>query len=266
MLSYQHAYHAGNLADVHKHALLALVLDYMVRKPKPLTYMETHAGRGLYDLGSKEAKKTGEAAAGVAKLLEWFPANHPYARAVERVRREHGADAYPGSPLVAYEMLQHVDRSGDRLQLAELHPQEHAALQEAMPRSGVHIYKEDGFPWAARLCPPTPRRGVMMIDPSYELEHDFSGIGSFLPGLHTLWPVGVIMLWYPILEDGGHEIMVDELEEAGFEETLHHEVRFKATGANHRLRGSGMFVINPPYTLKDEAKKVSAIFQKALLA
>lgn len=263
MLSYQHAYHAGNLADVHKHALLAVVMEYVTRKPKPITYMETHAGRGLYDLTSKEARKTGEAAAGVEQLLAHFPADHPYAQVVKATRTQHGKTSYPGSPLIAEHWLRNDGEVVDRAQLAELHPQEHAALQETMPRSAVHIYKEDGFPWAARLCPPTPRRGVMMIDPSYELEHDFTGIGSFLPGLHGLWPVGVIMLWYPILESGAHEDMIEELEMAGFEDTLHHQVHFKAAQAGHRLQGSGVFIINPPYILQDEAQKVSAMFKSA---
>jgi 23S rRNA (adenine2030-N6)-methyltransferase len=264
MLSYQHAYHAGNPADVHKHALLALVMDYVTRKPKPITYMETHAGRGLYDLSSREAKKTGEASAGVAKLLAHFPKGHPYAKVVQATRTQHGPDSYPGSPLIAEHWLRNDGEVVDRAQLAELHPQEHMALSDVMPRSAVHIYKEDGFPWAARLCPPTPRRGVMMIDPSYELEHDFTGLGSFLPGLHGLWPVGVIMLWYPILESGAHDMMLGELMSAGFETTLHHEVHFSAAQAGHRLQGSGMFIINPPYTLADEAADVSAIFEQAL--
>lgn len=261
MLSYQHSYHAGNPADVHKHALLALALAYMTRKPKPLSYMETHAGRGLYDVASREARKTGEAEAGVAVMLERFAADHPYRHVVEAVRAEHGASVYPGSAMIAERMLtSNIHRTGDRLQLAELHPQEHAALSEAMPRSGVHIYKEDGFPWAARQCPPTPRRGLMMIDPSYELAHEYSGIASFLAGLHGLWPVGVKMLWYPILSSGDHELMLEEIEEIGFPETLRHEVSFAPAGTNHRLEGSGVFVINAPYTLAEDAQAVSRVF------
>lgn len=257
MLSYQHAYHAGNLADVHKHALLASVLAYMTGKDKPLSYLETHAGRGFYDLASTEAKKTGEAAAGVTTLLEHFPSDHPYRRAVEGFRMEYGKMAYPGSPMIA----SHFARSGDRLNLAELHPQEHAALVDAMPRSGVHIYKEDGFPWAARVCPPTPRRGLIMIDPSYELVHDFEGIAIFMAGLNTLWPVGVVMLWYPILENRDHEPMAEALGEAGYTDALRHEVRFAKAAAHHRLKGSGVFIINAPYTLADEAAKLSALFE-----
>lgn len=263
MLSYQHAYHAGNLADVHKHAVLALVLAYMARKPKPISYLETHAGRGLYDLSSKEALKTGEAASGVSAVLGQFAPDHPYRRVVERVRAEHGPNAYPGSPLFAADMAQDVDRTGDRLQLAELHPQEHEALLEVMPRSGVHIYKEDGFPWAARLCPPTPRRGLMMIDPSYELAHDYTGIAGFIDGLHRLWPVGVVMLWYPVLASADHAQMADAIMAARYKDTLRHEVLFSKAASHHRLKGSGMIVINAPYTLRDELTELDRIFRKA---
>lgn len=262
MLSYQHAYHAGNLADVHKHAILALVLAYMGRKSKPISYLETHAARGLYDLSSDEAKKTGEADGGVTRALAHFPETHPYRRIVERVRAEHGEHSYPGSPLFALDLAQDIDRSGDRLQLAELHPQEHQALVDVMPRSAVHIYKEDGFPWAARICPPTPRRGLIMIDPSYELAHDYTGIASFIAGLHNLWPVGVIMLWYPILESGEHEDMAGEILASGYEKMICHEVMFRKTADHHRLKGSGVIVVNAHYTLGDELAELDQIFQK----
>ncbi len=257
MLSYQHAYHAGNLADVHKHAVLAMALAYIVSKDKPISYLETHAGRGLYDLSSKEAAKTGEAEQGVARVLERFPIDHPYRQTVEAIRQAHGQSAYPGSPLVAA----HFQRKGDRLQLAELHPQEHTALVEVMPRSGIHIYKEDGFPWAARVCPPTPRRGLMLIDPSYELAHDYPGIPPFLQGLHSLWPVGVIMLWYPILQSGEHLDMLDELDQAGFPDPWRHEVHFSKAGKSHRLEGSGLFVINTPYLLPEQAEDLDTLLK-----
>ena len=128
MLSYQHIYHAGNLADVHKHAMLASLLAYLARKDKPLSYIETHAGRGLYRLDAPEAMKTGEAAAGIGRAAALFPADHPYRRILAAVRDRYGRAAYPGSPLVAALSL----RSGDRMHLAELHPQEFAALGATM--------------------------------------------------------------------------------------------------------------------------------------
>ncbi|MBV6657243.1 MAG: 23S rRNA (adenine(2030)-N(6))-methyltransferase RlmJ [Devosiaceae bacterium] len=256
MLSYQHAYHAGNAADVHKHAVLSLILGYLTQKAKPMSYLETHAGRGLYDLGSAESSKTGEAKLGVDALLARFAAEHPYRLAVEAVRAAHGANAYPGSPLIA----RHFKRPGDRLQLAELHPQEHEALCAVIPGSEVHVYKEDGFPWAARMSPPTPRRGLMLIDPSYELDHDVTGIPSFLEGLHRLWPVGVIMIWYPILAGDAHLEMADEIEAFGYPRFVRHEVRFGKTAKHHRLLGSGVAVINAPWTLEADAEAIDAVF------
>ena len=116
MLSYQHIYHAGNLADVHKHSLLAWMLAYLTRKDKPLTYLETHSGRALYDLQDDAALKTGEAQQGIAKALSWFAADHPYASVLAKIKAAHGAQAYPGSPLIAAQML----RATDQIHLAEL--------------------------------------------------------------------------------------------------------------------------------------------------
>ena len=140
MLSYQHAFHAGNLADLQKHAALAAMLDYLLRKDKPLSYVETHAGRGLYDLGSAEARKTGEAAQGILLDEAALAEDHPYRRALAAVRARHGPRAYPGSPLLAATLL----RPGDRLHLAELHPQEHAGLVQALRGDDLTLFGDGG--------------------------------------------------------------------------------------------------------------------------
>ncbi len=137
MLSYQHLYHAGNLADVHKHALLAWMLAYLAAKDKPLTYLESHAGRGLYDLGAPEALRTGEAAAGIGRLEAAFAPDHPYRQALDRVRAQHGPRAYPGSPMLAALLL----RDSDTVHLAEQHPQEFAALAAAMLPWPVRVHR-----------------------------------------------------------------------------------------------------------------------------
>ncbi len=157
MLSYQHIYHAGNLADVHKHAALAWVLDYLTRKNKPLSYIETHAGRGLYDLSAAEAVKTGEAKAGIGRLARTFASDHPYRRALDKVAQKYGPNAYAGSPLLAAELL----RPMDNIHLAELHPQEHGALKATMQKAGgAQLYHQDGFEMAQSICPPEPRSGA----------------------------------------------------------------------------------------------------------
>ncbi len=255
MLSYQHIYHAGNLADVHKHALLAWMLAYLTAKDKPLTYLETHAGRGLYQLDAPEAVKTGEAAAGIARVAGWFITDHPYARCLTQVRALHGPLAYPGSPLIAALSL----RPGDKLHLAELHPQEVAALDNTMSPYPARVYQRDGAEMALALCPPDPKRGLMLIDPSYEIKDDYKTIPSLIRRLHKKWPVGVIVLWYPVLTDTPHRPMLKLLTEM-LPDAVRHEVHFPPARPGHRMTGSGLFILNPPYGFHAEAARLTALY------
>ena len=260
MLSYQHGYHAGNLADVHKHASLAWMLAYLVAKDKPLTYLETHAGRGLYQLDAPEAVKTGEAAQGIARVAGWFAPDHPYARVLAQVRALHGPAAYPGSPLLAALSLRPIDR----MHLADLHPQEVAALSYAMSPYPATVVQRDGAEMALALCPPDPRRGLLLIDPSYEIKDDYATIPSLIRRLHRKWAVGVIMLWYPILTDAPHRPMLRLLEamfaEAEGAKVVRHEVQFPPARPGHRMVGSGLFVVNPPYGFEGEAARLTAAY------
>lgn len=257
MLSYQHAYHAGNLADVHKHAALAWVCDYLTRKDKPLSYIETHAGRGLYDLSGAEAAKTGEAAQGIGRTAAWFDPGHPYSRARAQIADAQGPHAYPGSPLIARTLL----RATDSLHLAELHPQENAALRSALRAPNVHIHQQDGFALAQSLCPPTPRRGLMLIDPSWEVKEDYASVPKILQQIHAKWNVGILMLWYPILSDATHRPITQALTRA-FPEALLHEVGFPPARKGHRMVGSGLFTVNPPWGLEAELKALSDRFAR----
>lgn len=256
MLSYQHAYHAGSPADVHKHAMLAAVLAYMAGKPKPLSYIETHAGRALYDLSGAEAAKTGEAAAGVAALEPRFASGHPWRRALAAARDQHGTGAYPGSPLLAALTL----RDGDAIHLAELHPQEHAALKAAMARWGAQIHRRDGWEMAGAITPPDPRRGLMLVDPSWEVKDDYALAPKVLAEVHRKWPVGVLMLWYPILDTAPHKPMVKALA-ATFPGALRHEVAFPPVRPGHRMTGSGLFLVNPPFGAEAMAAEVARSFR-----
>ncbi|EYD78355.1 Protein involved in catabolism of external DNA [Rubellimicrobium mesophilum DSM 19309] len=255
MLSYQHLYHAGNLADVQKHALLAWVLAELAKKDKPLSYLETHAGRGLYDLGAPEALKTGEAAAGIERVEQWFPPDDPFARVLRETRRLHGPRAYPGSPLVAALSL----RPDDRLTLAELHPREGEALARHLRPFGARIERRDGATMALSLAPPTPRRGLMLVDPSWEVKTEYETIPALLEQVHRRWNVGILMLWYPLLPDARHASMLDRLGSA-FPDAHRHEVRFQPARAGHGMEGSGMFTINPPWKLAERAAWLSERF------
>ena len=255
MLSYQHHFHAGNLADVHKHAALAWVLDYLTQKDKPLSYIETHAGRGVYDLGSDAALKTGEAAGGIALAESWFAKTHPYRQRLDETRAGYGARAYPGSPLIAALGL----RETDTIHLAELHPQEVALLRAIAGDWGAHVQQKDGFDMALALTPPTPRRGLMLIDPSYEVKADYDAIPGHIAAIHRKWNVGCLILWYPLLAGRAHVPMLTALATA-LPDALRHEVRFPPVRDGHRMEGSGLFVVNAPYGLETELATLSNHF------
>ncbi len=249
MLSYQHSYHAGNLADMHKHGALAWTLAYLTRKEKPLSYIETHAGRGIYDLTGPEATKTGEAAQGIGAHASWFPADHPLTLA-----RNATAPLYPGSPAIALHLL----RASDTVHLAELHRGEHAALSAWAGRR-AKVYKQDGFALAHALCPPTPRRGLLLIDPPYELRSDYSDIPRHIAKLHRAWNVGTVLLWYPILANPAHKEMCSALLTLS-EDSFCHEVRFPPARPGHGMVGSGLYVLRPPYGLRDELARLAGCF------
>jgi 23S rRNA (adenine2030-N6)-methyltransferase len=237
LLSYQHAYHAGGPADLHKHIVLAELLARLTAKPRGITYAETHAGRGLYDLASPETGKTGEAAAGIARLAP-DPAT-PFGRALAATRAAHGPDAYPGSPLLARALL----RPQDRLLLAELHPAEHAALRARLAGPGVAIHRRDGFECLLALSPPTPRRGLVLVDPSYEVKSDYAAAAGFVRRLLAKWPEAAVLVWYPILPAARHRTLLAGLaplapmiDEAAFAEP-------PARG----MTGSGLALVNAPF-------------------
>jgi 23S rRNA (adenine2030-N6)-methyltransferase len=253
MLSYQHIYHAGNLADVHKHSLLAWMLDYLTRKDKPLSYIETHAGRAIYDLSAEEALKTGEAAQGIARAKAWFSPNHPYMRSLAQTTETHGETSYPGSPLIAVQTL----REMDNITLAELHPTEHLNLELALPTATC--CKVDGFAMAHSMLPPTPRRGLMLIDPSFEIKDDYQTIPTHIKKYDRAWNVGIIVLWYPILTSGSHHNMLKSLE-INHLDGLRSEVHFPPARIGHGMIGSGLFVIRPPFGLAREATTLKTHF------
>ena len=248
MLSYQHAYHAGNMADIHKHGSLAVLLSHMRKKPKPMTYMETHAGQGLYDLSAVESKKTGEAEQGIIKRLANGvpPLGHPYRTVIEQVRAKHGKTAYPGSPLIAHALL----NPDDPQHLMELHPAEYEGLRRNMAGTGAHIHFRDGFEGVLSISPPPPgqpRRGLVFIDPSYEIKSDYRVCAEFVLELHKKWAEAVIVLWYPVLDYGLHMDMTDILYDANLPGLMRREVRFESPKQNHRLLGSGLFIVKPPF-------------------
>lgn len=237
MLSYQHAYHAGGPADLHKHIVLAGLIARLTQKPRPITYAETHAGRGLYDLGAPEALKTGEAAAGIGRIA--IDPGTPFGRALSTVRRDHGPTAYPGSPLIARALL----RPGDRSLLFDLHPAEHAALRRAAAAPGTTIARQDGFAGLLALAPPKPRQGLVLVDPSYEVKTEYAATAAFVRKLVARWPEAWVLVWYPLLPAGRHGALRE-----GLAPLSHHldEVLFDPAPARG-MSGSGLLLVNGPH-------------------
>lgn len=237
MLSYQHPYHAGGQADVHKHMILCDILTKMTEDQSPLAYIDTHAGRGLYDLTGPEAEKTGEAERGLLAALRnrSIPNTHPYFRMV------HDRKRYPGSPRIAQKLL----RPNDRLYLFEMHPKEAVFLKQNMIGVNIRVYNEDGYDGTlTRLVPPDegmPKRGLILIDPSYEVKEEYDYVPEFVREVEARWPGVTIMVWYPILKAAQHDGMVEAILAA------HPDARSEETTfINERAIGSGIIIINGP--------------------
>ena len=244
MLSYQHIYHAGNRADVHKHRLLCALLAALLGKDRPISYLETHAGSGLYDLDAAEALKTGEAATGVEAILRTgdLPKDDPWLQALHTLRAAHGNRSYPGSPALARQLL----RPGDVMHLFELHPQAVRALRQQLRGPGVHIHRRDGYEGALAIAPPMPRRGLVLIDPSYEVKTEYQAAADFARNLLRKWPEACVALWYPLLPAGQHEDLLARLR--GEEITLtDHRTQWAEPGPERGMYGSGLAVLNPPW-------------------
>ncbi|MEQ8444072.1 MAG: 23S rRNA (adenine(2030)-N(6))-methyltransferase RlmJ [Alphaproteobacteria bacterium] len=246
ILSYLHSFHAGNLADLHKHAALARLLVHMTAKPRAISYLESHAGRGLYDLSGPEAEKTAEAAEGIlaqADEADGTSLPAPYAAAVAAVRARYGPNFYPGSPWIA----RHILRDQDVLHLMELHPAEFPALKRNLRADNVHCHRRDGLEGLLALSPPTPRRGLVLIDPSYEVKDDYARVAATVAALYRKWPQAVTLIWYPILRDGRHETMVDRILAADPPDPVRDEVSFPDPENRRGMTGSGLLLIGCPF-------------------
>ncbi|OGV47618.1 MAG: 23S rRNA (adenine(2030)-N(6))-methyltransferase RlmJ [Legionellales bacterium RIFCSPHIGHO2_12_FULL_42_9] len=264
MLSYQHGYHAGNFADVIKHITLTGLLNYLISKDKPLLYLETHAGRGLYDLRDKHALKTGEAAQGIALLWEkrkQLPkVFSSYIQQISDLNESKESKAlryYPGSPWFAVNTL----RSCDRIVCAELHPAEFDALQK-LSGHGKRVFfrHSDGLAELKALLPPVERRGLIFIDPSYEVKTEYRQIPAAVKAAYQRFATGVYCIWYPIIDKHYHEQLLRGLKNVGAVNNLRIEFKLAAEGLGG-MNGCGLWVINPPYVLQAELKTVLAVLK-----
>lgn len=252
MLAYRHAYHAGNHADVLKHLVLVQVLRYMALKDKPYRFVDTHAGAGGYSLEGRYAQKKGEYAQGIGRLWERSDLPPALADLVALVRRfnpEGRLSQYPGSPALAH-MLR---RPGDQLRLFELHPTDHRILNAYLgQQKGVEVHHADGFSGLKGQLPPTSRRGVVLLDPSYETNGDYTRLIATLRDALQRFAEGVYLVWYPQVTKVEAAELPRRLQALAGKRWLHARLTVARPDAQgFGLAGSGMFVINPPHTLHD---------------
>lgn len=253
MLSYQHAYHAGNFADVHKHLTLFAVIDHLLRKKSPITYMDTHAGRGLYPLAAEETARLGEYREGIARLwqartrLGDDPLLADWLAAVGRVQAYDGRlDHYPGSPWWLSDRL----RASDRLKLFELHPGEHGHLARQTLPDNVQRIHGDGLEGLVTRLPVATPRLCVLVDPSYELKAEYGEVVDAVLEAMRLARHAIALVWYPILPAGRHRELLEGLREGGLRKIWRSELRrHEAKEGERGMIGSGMLVINPPWGL-----------------
>jgi 23S rRNA (adenine2030-N6)-methyltransferase len=260
MLSYRHAFHAGNYADVLKHLVVCRILAYLTQKPAPVRYIDTHAGAGVYHLASAEAGTTGEYRNGIGML--WGRNDLPVALAAYRelVADYNSGDSlrhYPGSPWLARRVL----RTQDRLELCELHPQDFPRLQRLFRKDGrVCCHFEDGFQASLALVPPHERRALVLIDPSYELKQDYARVVAHVRLLHRRFATGVYALWYPLVEAYRVKALEAAFINSGMRRIQLYEVCLTSRHNNRGMTGAGMIVVNPPWTLQEELRAALEYF------
>jgi 23S rRNA (adenine2030-N6)-methyltransferase len=256
MLSYQHSYHAGCFADVMKHLILTRLLHYLTQKDKPLFYLDTHAGRGLYDLQDEHALKTQEAQGGIYPL--WEKRDQLSALCslyIDTIACLNEADTlrhYPGSPQIAISLL----RQQDRLFFCELHPTEFQYLgQLAIKRRTVFLKKEDGFGLLDSLLPPIERRGLVFIDPSYERKTEYEEVVQWIKKAHNRCASITYCVWYPLIRNQLPYQFLKKLKTIEPNKFLHLEF-YKTTKSHLGMTGSGLWIINPPYILAQESEVI----------
>ncbi|WP_028446517.1 23S rRNA (adenine(2030)-N(6))-methyltransferase RlmJ [Chitinimonas koreensis] len=254
MLSYRHAFHAGNHADVLKHYLLTRLLAHLNQKDKPYWYIDTHAGAGCYQLDQGYAAKNAEYAGGIGRL--WQRQDLPagladYVAQVKALNPDGQPRLYPGSPLVALEHL----RADDKLRLFELHPTDFPLLEANLAGAGrqAKLVKGDGFAGLKALLPPPPRRALTLIDPPYEQKDDYARVVASLEDALKRFATGVYAVWYPLLQRAESRQLPRELKQLPAKSWLHasltvHRPRDDGFG----MHGSGLFILNPPWLLHDE--------------
>src|SRR5512139_1241952 len=254
-MNYRHAYHAGNFADVLKHVVLMMLIEHLKKKPAPFFYLDTHAGRGLYDLSDAQAQRSGEYKNGIGRVLDAPASTLPpeVAAYADLVRQSAGKGhsaitAYPGSPLI----VDRLRRPGDRLVLMETQPREAAALEAAMGRERlVSIEEGDGYAALKAHLPPREKRGLVLIDPPYESDLEFDRVLAGIELAHERWPTGTYCIWYPLTDRAGPVRFHRELERSGIRKVLDVQLSVLPVDTQLGMAGAGLVIVNPPWLLEE---------------
>lgn len=254
-MNYRHAFHAGGFADVHKHCVLARVLQHLRLKPAAFRVIDTHAGAGRYDLYGPEPARSGEWHDGIERVWHAHGTLHqplhqllaPYLDAVVALNPGGALRNYPGSPLIAKNLL----RPQDRLIACELEPGSFALLGAALRGDRrTKALAVDGWTAAGAYVPPKERRGLVLLDPPFEDAADFTRLSTVLSVAHRKWPTGTYLLWYPVKDRGGPDALARRLKKLSVSNVLRSELTIGAPRAEGGLAGSGLIVVNPPFTLE----------------
>lgn len=252
-MNYRHAFHAGNFADVLKHVVLAKIAEHLNLKPAPWSYLDTHAGVGMYDLSGDEAERTGEWRNGVGRLRDrkLGDAAEALLSPWRAVLSELAPNLYPGSP----EIVRRIARADDRLRLCEKHPKDAVSLAEAIGRDKrVKVTEIDGWTALNAWLPPRERRGLVLIDPPFEETGEYARMAEAFLKAHKIWPTGTYALWRPIKDPRADAALVKPLVDAGIPKLIDVQLLVRAPGDPKILAGSGLVIANPPWTLADELR------------
>lgn len=258
MFSYRHAFHAGNHADVLKHFVLVQLLEYFNQKDKPYWYIDTHAGAGCYSLDEAFARKNAEFEDGVGRLLGRKDVPKPlksYLKLVRELNDTGKLKLYPGSPCCAAPLL----RADDRMRLFELHPADNRLLRQTFDEANgkAIVLEQDGFTGINAFLPPPSRRALVLVDPPYEVKSDYRTVVSSLKECLRRFPTGTYVVWYPRLQTMLSRELPDKLKRLPITSWLNVSLDVsKPSEDGYGMHGSGLFVINPPWTLPDTLKTV----------
>ncbi len=243
-MNYRHSFHAGNSADVVKHALLIALVRALQQKEGALTLIDTHAGCGLYDLGGEQAQRTGEAAQGVARVFaDANPLLDAYRAAVRAVNVEEEPQLYPGSPQVLAQLL----RPQDGLIVNEKHPEDAYALRGAMRGTPAAVHERDAYELWLAMLPTRTARGVVVVDPPYEQTDERARITATLAAAHRKWAHGVTVIWYPLKDRTTHQQWKTKLRNLRIPKLLVVEHWLYDADQPGMYNGAGLFIVNPPY-------------------